>query len=82
MTQTPPNVTPTKTATLHGTGHRGTAGGYATHGSPVGRLGGCYCPDRIVTTRLNCCRQHPQHGTDRGDARHKTRSNCQLTFLG
>ena len=32
--KTPRDVHPTKMATFYGTGHPGTAGGYATHGSP------------------------------------------------
>ena len=38
--------------------------------------------DRHQCCCRHCCRQRPAHGTDRGDARHRTRSNCQLTFLG
>ena len=73
---------PPKTATLHGTGYTGAARGYATHGNPLGRLGGCHHLDWIVTTRLICCGHRPRLGTDRGDTRRRTRSNRQPTLTG
>ena len=57
-------------------------GGSADHTTQDPELQDSYCHNWIVTTRLNCCRQRPAHGTDRGDTRHRTRSNSQQPFLG
>ena len=35
-----------------------------------------------LTSWLICCRHHPRHGTDSGDARRKTRSKRQPTLTG
>ena len=42
----------------------------------------CYHLDWIVTTGLICCRHRPRLGTNRGDARRRTRSNRQPTLTG
>ena len=38
--------------------------------------------DWIVTTYLICRRNHPRHGTDKGDARRRTHSKRQPTLTG